>query len=188
MRLARGFKAKADRIAVGVRHQMGMPGYAPINLFELARKRLGLQVVPISALRGQCPEHVTQLLEFDKGAFSASLLSVGDRRIILLNDAHSARRQNSNVAHEVAHALLAHTPSQTFDRTGCRNFDIGMEKEANCLAGHLLIPNEAARRIVWSSRDPEAVCEEYGVSKQMLEYRLNVSGARKRRAHWQRSA
>ena len=188
MNLPYGFKAKADRIAVGLRLQMGMSRYAPIDLFNLAENRLGLQVVPISALSDLCPAYIAQLLEFDKGAFSASLLPVGGRRIILLNDAHSARRQNSNVAHEVAHALLAHTPSQTFDHEGCRNFDVGMEKEANCLAGHLLIPNEAARRIVWSSRDPEAVCEEYGVSRQMLEYRLNVSGARKRHAHWQRSA
>ena len=60
-----------------------------------------------------------------------------------------------------------------------------MEDEANCLAGHLLIPNEAARKIVWPDTGLEAVCEEYGVSRRILDFRLNTSGARKRRSRWQ---
>ena len=59
--------------------------------------------------------------------------------------------------------------------------------QADCLAGHVLIPNEAAQCIVWSGGDPEGICDEYCVSRPMLEYRLNTSGARKRRARWQRT-
>ena len=187
MSLPYGFKAKSNRIAVGLRHQMGLRSSDPIDLHDLAETRLGLRVVPITVFTKVCPEHVTRLLMADKGAFSASLLQVGNRRVILLNDGHSPRRQNSNLAHEIAHALLAHPSTQPFDHTGCRNFDEDMEDQANCLAGHVLIPNEAAQQIVWSGRDPEAVCDDYGVSRQMLEYRLNTSGARKRRSRWQRS-
>ena len=185
MNLPYGFKAKANRIAVGLRHQMGLECHAPIDLYELAEEKLGFPVVPITAFNDVCPEHVTQLFETDMSAFSASLLLVGDGRVILLNDGHSLRRQNSSLAHEIAHALLAHRPTQPFDGTGCRNFDKNLEDQANCLAGHVLIPNEAAQRIVWSDRDLESVCDEYRVSKRMLEYRLNTSGARKRRARWQ---
>ena len=188
MSLPYGFKAKADRIAVGLRCQMGLQPYAPIDLYDLAENKLKLAVVPIGTFRDACPEHVARLTQADTGAFSASLLPVGNRRIILLNDGHSYRRRNSDLGHEIAHALLAHPPRKAFDLAGCRNFDKGMESEADCLAGHLLIPNDAARRIVWSDRDPEAVCDEYGVSRQMLDYRLNISGARKRRTRWQRSA
>lgn len=187
MSLPRGFKAKANRIAVGLRHQMGLRCDAPIDLYDLAEKRLGLPVVPITAFSDVCPEHVAQLFEADKGAFSASLLPVGDDRIILLNDGHSLRRQNSSLAHEIAHALLAHRPTQPFDGTGCRNFDKDLEAQANCLGGHVLVPNEAAQRIVWSGRNLETICDEYGVSRRMLEYRLNTSGARKRRDRWQRT-
>ena len=187
MSLPYGFKAKANRIAVGLRHQMGLQCDAPIDLYDLAEKRLGLPVVPITEFKDVCPDHVTRLFEADKGAFSASLLPVGDGRIILLNDGHSLRRQNSSLAHEISHALLAHRPTQLFDGTGCRNFDKDLEAQANCLAGHVLIPNEAAQRIVWSDRNLEAVCDEYGVSRRMLDYRLNTSGARKRRARWQRT-
>ena len=187
MSLPHGFKAKANRIAVGLRHQMGLRCDAPIDLHDLAERRLRLPVVPLTVFKDVCPEHVARLLETDRSAFSASLLPVGDGRVILLNDGHSLRRQNSSLAHEISHALPAHRPIQPFDGKGCRNFDKDLEAQANCLAGHVLIPNEAAQRIVWSGRSPEAVCDEYGVSRQMLDYRLNTSGARKRRARWQRT-
>lgn len=187
MSLPYGFKAKANRIAVGLRHQMDLRCDAPIDLRDLAERRLGLLVVPITEFSDVCPEHVAQLLEADNSAFSASLLQIGQGRIILLNDGHSLRRQNSSLAHEISHALLAHRPTQPFDGTGCRNFDKDLEAQANCLAGHVLIPNEAAQRIVWSGRSSEAVCDEYGASQRMLDYRLNASGARKRRARWQRT-
>ena len=108
MSLPYGFKAKADRIAVGLRGQMGLRPYAPIDLYDLAENKLKLMVVPIRAFRNVCPEHVARLTQVDTGAFSASLLPVGNRRIILLNDGHSYRRQNSDLGHEIAHALLAH--------------------------------------------------------------------------------
>ena len=184
MGLPRGFKTKANRISLGLRHQAGLPAEAPIDPARLAAG-LGIPVVLISEFADICPEQVAQLVEADKRAFSASLLLVGNRRIILLNDGHSPGRRNSDLAHEVAHALLAHPPTQPFDHAGCRNFDKDMEAEANCLAGYILIPNEAAQKIIWSDRDFEVICDEYGVSRQMLEYRLNTSGARKRRARWQ---
>ena len=184
MSLPYRFKTKANRIAVGLRRQMGLAAAAPINLDELAT-RLGLLVISIKELADVCPEQVAQLCETDKGAFSALLLPADNRRIILLNDGCSPGRRNSNLAHEIAHALLAHPSTQPFDHAGCRNFDGDMEGQANCLAGHILIPNEAAQKIVWSDHDLEAVCDEYGVSRRMLNFRLNTSGARKRRERWQ---
>ena len=62
--------------------------------------------------------------------------------------------------------------------SGCRNYDRDQEGEANFLAGCILIPNEAARRIVMSGMDLLEARESYGVSDQMLQYRLNASGAR----------
>ena len=106
-----GFKADANRIAIGLRHQMDLPDDAPIDLDALAAK-LGLRIVPISMFADVCPEHVTQLIEGDKNTFSASLLQLSPGRIILVNDGHSVYRRNSNIAHEIAHALLAHPPTQ----------------------------------------------------------------------------
>lgn len=182
MSLPRGFKARADQIAIGLRRQMGLSDEAPMDLDALATK-LGLQIIPVSMFADVCPEHVSQLREGDTGAFSALLLRQGDCRIILVNDGHSSGRQNSDIAHEIAHALLAHLP-QPFGHVEGRRFDKEAEGEANCLAGYILIPNKAAHQIVRSGCNEATACDQYGVSRQMLEYRLNTSGARIMQNRW----
>ena len=138
--------------------------------------RLGFLVVPLSSFADDCPGAVEQLVNLDVSAFSASLLRIGSARAVLVNDGHSLGRRNSNVAHEIAHALLGHPP-QPFDHINGRDFNQGVEAEANLLAGHILIPNAAALHIVRSGREADA-CDRYGVSKELLQWRLGTSGAR----------
>lgn len=183
MNLPHGFKAQANRIAIGLRRQMHIADVAPVDLDDLAN-RLGLSIVPISEFSDSSPASVTQLVDHDPSALSALLLRSGRRRLILINDGHSWRRRNSSIAHEIAHVLLAHTPTQLFDSAGCRNRDQGMENEANCLSGHILVPNEAAMRIVNCGLSADTACDYYGVSQRMLDYRLNASGARIRHRRW----
>lgn len=183
MSVPRGFKAAADRIAVGLRRQMRLSDRDPIDVDALAA-RLGIRVVPLSSFADDCHGAVEQLVNLDVSAFSASLLRIGSARVVLVNDGHSLGRRNSNVAHEIAHALLGHPP-QPFDHTNGRDFNQGVEAEATLLAGHILISNAAALYVVRSGREADA-CDEYGVSDQLLQWRLNASGARVRQKRWQR--
>lgn len=178
MSVPHGFKAKANRIAVGVRHQIGLKPEAPIDLRALAT-RLHITLAPITDFGSTCPGQVAQLVEKDSRAFSALLLPIGSgRKIVLYNDRNSEGRFNSDIAHEISHVLLAHPPASPFDDSGCRAFDRDIEDEANCLAGHILIPDEAAWKIVKSGLPQHATCDRYGVSPEMLKFRLNSSGAR----------
>ena len=99
--------------------------------------------------------------------------------MVIVNDDHSPARQNSDIAHEIGHTLLAH-PLEVLSRmVGCRDFDPDLEDEANHFAGYLLVPNGAAWSIVKSGMDMEIAQTTYGVSRQMLDWRLNMSGARR---------
>ena len=179
MSLPYGFKASANRIAIGLRSQLGVESQAPINVHALAA-HLGISVVPLSEFREWCPEQVTQLTKHNGGEFSASLISFGDgRRMVIVNDDHSPARQNSDIAHEIGHTLLAHPLEVLSSMMGCRDFDPDLEDEANHCAGHLLVPNEAAWSIVKSGMDIEIAQTTYGVSRKMLDWRLNTSGARR---------
>ena len=172
-----GFKAKANRIAVGLRTQLSLMPYSPIDVRALLDK-FGIDVVPLAFFSDICPEQIAQLRR-DSGEFSALLFRAADGgRIILLNDDHSPVRQNSSLAHEASHSLLAHSPEVVSVGPGCRNYNQGQESEANFLAGCILIPNEAAKKIVMSGMDLQEAGESYGVSDRMLQYRLNASGAR----------
>jgi len=174
-----GFKAKANRIAVGLRRQLSLAAQAPINVHALAA-HVGIPVVPLSAFRDWCSDQVEQLTTRDASGFSAALISFGDgRRMVIVNDHHSPARQNSDIAHEIGHALLVHPLEVISSMMGCRDFDPAMENEANHLAGYLLVPDQAAWRIVNSGMGPATAQEIYGVSRQMLDWRLNMSGARR---------
>ena len=87
-------------------------------------------------------------------AFSALLLSDGSgRRTVVLNYTHGLSLQNSSMAHEVAHTLLAYPLEVISVRVDCRDFDGDLEAEANYLTGGIPLPDESAWRIVGSAMD-----------------------------------
>ena len=104
----------------------------------------------------------------------------GSRRTIVHNDSHSPGRQASNVTHELGHALLLHNPTPALDDRGCRLWDQNVEDEAQWLAGALLLTEDAALWIVRNGTSVSAAAGHFGISEQMVTYRLNVPGARKR--------
>jgi Zn-dependent peptidase ImmA (M78 family) len=112
--------------------------------------------------------------------FSAVTVFSGTRRIVVYNDSHSKGRQSSDITHEVSHGLLLHSPKPALDANGCRNWDEDCEDEANWLGGVLLVPDEAALNIARLDMVVEEAADFYRVSKQMIEWRLRMTAARKR--------
>ena len=128
-----------------------------------------------------------------RGAFSAVTFTLPDRRIAViynpitydgeLLDPDTARtdgRTRSNIAHEFAHLVLGHQLREVKNIAGHPFFtcDPEQEKEANWLAGCLLLPRrlllEAARR-----GDPEEVVAATAqVTEEMVRFRMNTSGVR----------
>lgn len=171
MGFRRGFKAHANRIALRVRQQMGLAAAAPIDPVEMCA-RFDIELIALSDL--ECD--ASRFLGVERSAFSAMTVPCGLKRAIVHNDSHHAYRQRSSICHELAHCFLGHecTPPLTDDGERARDSDI--EGEANFLAGVLLVTNEAALHIMRRGLVAGA-SEMYGVSEQMLEYRLRVSGA-----------
>lgn len=179
-----GFRAHANRVAAEVREELELEPLDPLNPFALA-EQLAIPVVPLSSLAKVTPDAVHYLSKVDTGAFSAVTLFDGPRRRIVYNDAHSRGRQHSDISHECAHGLLLHPPRPVFDGSGCRNWDDDEEDEANFLGAALLITEEAALHIVRREVDFSQAAHLYGVSRQLLRWRINATGAVKRVARSQ---
>jgi hypothetical protein len=81
------------------------------------------------------------------------------------------------VAHEIAHALLFHTLASDSDPVRARPWDRTAEEEAQWLGGALLVSDEAALALARAGTDTVSGAARYGVSTDMLTYRLNVTGA-----------
>jgi Zn-dependent peptidase ImmA (M78 family) len=100
------------------------------------------------------------------------------RRIVIYNDANSDPRQNSDISHELAHGLLLHE-ARVAVVNGCRDYSKIDEDEAAWLSACLLVPREAALAVAFAGTTMGVAALEFGVSTQMMTYRVNVTGARR---------
>jgi Zn-dependent peptidase ImmA (M78 family) len=123
-----------------------------------------------------------QILDAPESGWSAVTLELPhlQRKAIILNQTHSARRQSSDLTHEIAHHLCEHTPAvMQVSKEGLmmlETYSRKDEEEADWLSGCLLLPRPALIHIRRRLSDEEAVLNEYAVSRAMLKYRLDVSG------------
>jgi Zn-dependent peptidase ImmA (M78 family) len=179
MAMRRGFKTQANQIAREVRGELGLGPTDPLDPWKLAAF-LDIPVIGLTDLAAAIPDAVHHFQQIEPGAFSAATVFAGTRRIIVHNDVHSPARQASNVTHEDAHGLLLHEPTPAFGLHGCRIWRDGVEEEAQLLAGVLLITEETAVAVARSNLPIAAAATRYGVSEQMMQYRLNMTGAYRR--------
>jgi hypothetical protein len=172
--LPRGFKAKANRISLELRADLGLQPHDPLDPLALC-SHFDIEVIPLSSY-GDDVYHFTHTR---RDAFSAVTVPCGLNRAIVHNDKHHPDRQRSNLMHELAHGFLGHPPRSAFDCNGERNYETGIESEASFLSGSLLITNEGGWYIVKNGLMAGAR-RIYGVSQPMLDFRLRMSGALKR--------
>lgn len=175
----RGFKTEANDIAREVRLELGLTPMDPLDPWMLSH-HLEIPIRTLSSMQDYASFGVHHFSSVDISAFSAVTIFNGRERHILHNDFHNLGRQASNLAHELAHALLHHPPTPALDDQGSRNWDQGVEDEANWLGGALLVSEEAALAIERKKLPLTQAAELYKVSKEMIRFRLNVTGAQKR--------
>ena len=178
--MRRGFKSECESIATAVRTEMGLAAHAPLNSTHLA-EHLGIPVHPLSALHGSSVSGAIQHVRGNNNVLSAMTIFPAwpkHHRLVIFNDANSDARQNSDVAHELAHGLLLHEPKCPIVN-GCRDYSSADEEEAAWLSGCLLVPREAALVVAMNQTPMGVAAIEYGVSTQMMTYRVNSTGARR---------
>lgn len=179
----RGFKTWCENVAVLQRKALGLRSIDPLNPLLLA-SHLGVEVWKPEEIPGIESECLHVLLQEDPGSWSAVTLSVNSRDVIIINTAHRGGRPASNLMHELAHILIGHSPARVdVSEDGylmLNTFDKSQEDEANWLCGCLLLPREALLVIRRRSIDPVVAKGQYGVSLDMLNYRMQVTGITKR--------
>lgn len=179
MAFRRGFKSEARALASELRGELSLGPFDGLDPFILA-DHLAVPVMRLSDLTATCAD-AQHFITVEPEALSAVTVFEGSRRIILHNDTHSLPRQHSNIAHELAHCALHHPPAPALDPvTGCRDWRADHEDEANWLAGELLVTAEMALATARGRFSLHTACERLAVSQEMMRYRINMTGARRR--------
>ena len=177
--MRRGFKAWCERTANDYRLTLGVAPAGALDPLVLAG-RLGVQVAAPEDIPTLSEAAKRQLLEVDAGSWSAVTIADGDARLAILNSAHSDARQNSSLAHELAHLILNHTTDQArLSREGLLfrgTFDREQEDEANWLGGCLLVPRDGLLKMGLRLADERCLAAHFGVSTDMIVWRLRATG------------
>lgn len=171
MKFERGFKAKANKIALKVRSVLGL---SEVDRFEpeLACQHFDIDLIRMTDVGCDC-----SLFEGgDSSRFSAVTVPCGLRTAIVHNDCHHPYRQRSNICHELAHLFLGHTAYPPLTSDGERVHNRGVEAEADLLGGALLLTQAAALHILENGLRSRAQ-QIYGISRAMLDWRIGDSGA-----------
>jgi Zn-dependent peptidase ImmA (M78 family) len=180
--LERGFKTWAENVAVSIRRDLDLPPHAPLSAHQLAKHLDVTLWVP-----GDVPNIpaavVEQLLLRDSDGWSAvTCLANGHARVIY-NPTHSLARQNSDIAHELAHIILEHEPGKIVmshdARIVMRSFDPKQEEEANWLGWSLLLPRTALTHATKAQLGITEIAKKWVVSEQLVEYRTRMTGIRR---------
>ena len=117
-------------------------------------------------------------------------MPVLDKCAVIFNPTHSDGRHSSNVMHELSHLVLGHDHTTMFSvREGDLThlgYNSDIEKEADWMAGTLLLPRDALVRIRKLRMPDEQVCLIYNVRSQMINHRLRMTGVNRQYGRWSR--
>lgn len=146
---------------------------------DLARV-IGVTVWSTTQIAGISREHLDVLNDQADDSWAALTMRVGASNLIVYKPVQSAGRRNNAVMHELAHIILGHELAQAclLDDGSLvpGNFDQEQEDEADWLAGTLLLPRSALMLIRERHLVDSDACLEYGVSQDMLNWRIRMTG------------
>jgi hypothetical protein len=177
--------------ALGLRDFAGVASAQSLDPFKLA-EFAKLLVVDFNSIEGLSPESRAHLLgdaadEWSGGACSRPLPN--GWRLVILNPAHGQQRNRATLMEEVAHVFLGHQPNRlaviskdpvvrdgaASKQTLARDYNHDDEEAAYAVGAAALVPYEALRRFVVRGRRSSEIARHFGVSRQLVEYRIKVT-------------
>ena len=177
--MRRGFKTWCETTAERYRTTLGLKPEDPLNPKHLAA-HLGVVVWGPEDVPGLSESSLQQLTNHDSDSWSAVTIRVGDTSLTIVNSAHAPTRQRSSLCHEIAHLILDHEPGRIdLSPAGhllLSSFEREQEDEADWLSGTLLVPRTGLMTAYRSTHDPGILANRFGVSVDMLKWRLRMTG------------
>lgn len=175
MSLPRRFKAHAEREAVRLRKEMGLPSSSPVDVTQFAEH---LQMKVVSADKLVDIERLHELERIQAFAFSAATYEIEGSFFIVSNPVRGSGRLTSDIAHEVAHRVLDHPLSEVREIEGIpfRTCKPDEEEQATAFGGTLLLPRPLLTAAAYKGWGPDEIAERYKVTPDMARYRYNSTG------------
>lgn len=172
-------KPEMEEMAEEFREDLGV---RPDDALDALRIRIDDVAVfvpsDIEELDPQSEAHLTGAASGMWSAMSVPIDLENDRWAILRNDNHTIERQRVTYLEECWHIMLGHKLTKIAKITDSygRTYDSDEEHDAYYLASASLLPKAAVSACVANGDSSEAIAQKFGVSSQLVEYRIKRLG------------
>jgi hypothetical protein len=170
--------------ALGLRDFARLRDADALDPFALARyaRLLVVDFAQIEGLTKETREHLLgDAAEKWSGGACAHPLPNG-WRLVILNPTHGRRRNCATLMEEICHVFLGHKPNRLAivaqdnrGRTVAREYNHADEEAAYAIGAAALVPYGALRRFLLSGKRSHEIGKHFGVSRELVEYRLKVT-------------
>lgn len=172
-------KPEMEEMATEFRADLGVDEAEPFDALRI--KLDGVDVfIPseIPDLSDTCLTHLIGEGSDQWSAMSVPLDIENDRWAILRNDHHNVERQRVTYLEECWHIMLGHklTKIAKISDAFGRTYDSTEENDAYYLATATLLPKGAVTQLVEKGVGSAAIAKQFGVSQQLVEYRIKRLG------------
>jgi hypothetical protein len=100
--------------------------------------------------------------------------------LCILNPAHPRRRKKITLMEEIAHRHMGHQPSRVITDSidvKARDYDKACETEAFGIGAATLLPWPQLFGLLNIGSSVPEIAERFDVSRQLVEYRIKITGA-----------
>lgn len=182
--LPRGFKAKAERIAIELRKELSLLPIDPLCGFKLAEHFKITVYKPTEIFpAGTNIDELVGTATKDKGWSALTMKKENGDKIIIHNHLHGPMRQQSNLMHELAHIICDHQQPESHKGVTLpsfmREFDKQQEEEANYLGSALQITRDG---LIWALKkrmEMNEIVDHFNASHAMVTLRINSTGVKR---------
>lgn len=172
-------KDEMEKMAEAFRQDLGLSDQESLEPFRL--KIEGVELISLDELVSldECiKDRLLSSGKQDWSAMSVPLEEGTDKWAIVWNSAQSKKRQRVSLLEEIWHILLGHKLTRitkVADVYG-RTFAEVEEHDAYYLAAATLLPATVVKQLVKERQDVFEVATAYGVTSELLEYRIKRLG------------
>ena len=162
-----------------LRKEAGVSELQRLDPAALAAK-LGVKLTRLDELPSLPSAVLARLSNVDVRAWSGIGIPLPDGQlVIVLHPKQTKERAAITAMEEIAHAYYGHRPTQLIPLPGGllkREYNADLEREAYFTGAAALLPSEAVGKAVWFRHSPEGVAQRYGVSLELVEFRIKTLG------------
>lgn len=167
--------------AIRLRNLVPTDGNSEFDPFRLAPK-VGLRIQEVS-LEGLTADEQRHLRGSGRNHWSGGIYPVplpDGTYLCMLNPDQSEGRRKITLMEEICHAYFDHKPTKiVVQRNGilARDYNSDQEKEAYGVGSAVLLPWASFYHRLDAGLPLELIAEEFGVTMQLVQYRIKTTGA-----------